>query len=308
MKVLITGGSGLIGRELTQNLTNDDHKVVILSRSPERVTGLPQGARAIKWNAKTAEGWGAEVDGADVIVNLAGASLAGDNFLPTRWTAERRQLLHNSRITDVGKAVTEAVEQATNKPGVVIQSSAIGYYGPRTDEIVTEESSPADDFLASLCVDWEAATAAVEDFGVRRVIIRSGIVLTTKSGALPRMLLPFKLFAGGPFGNGQQWYSWIHMYDEIAAIRFLIEHQNASGIFNLTGPNPMKNNDFAKVLGKVMKRPSFMPIPGFAMRMMFGEVATVVLDGQHVVPKRLQEMGFLFKFPELEDALRDLLK
>jgi uncharacterized protein (TIGR01777 family) len=307
MKIIITGGSGLIGRRLTKNLTQNGHEVVILSRTPSKLSALPSGASVVQWDAKSSTGWEDEAEKADAIVNFAGANLAGEGFFPTRWSEDRKRLLYDSRINS-GNAVVEAVTKAETKPKVVIQASAIGYYGPRGDEKITEESSPGSDYLARICVDWESSSEEVEKFGVRRVVIRSGIYLTPDDGALMRLLLPFKLFAGGPFGDGQQWYSWIHPTDEVEAIRFLIEHPDASGVFNLTSPNPEKNRDFAKILGRVMKRPSFMPVPGFALKTLFGEVTTVVLDGQRVLPERLQELGFSFKFPNLESALQDLLK
>jgi hypothetical protein len=306
MRVLITGGTGLIGRALAANLVADGHEVIVLSRNPQRATGLPAGVRAEGWDARTAEGWGSLADGADAIVNLAGENLAGAGFFPARWTAERKRLIRESRL-NAGQAVVQAVEAATQKPHVVIQASAVGYYGPRGDEVITEESPPGDDFLARLCVDWEASTAAVEEMGVRRAVIRTGIVLSREGGTLPRLLLPYRLFVGGPFGSGRQYYSWIHIADEVAAIRFLMENEAASGPFNLTAPNPLPNAEFGKVLGRVLRRPSAVPVPGFAMRLLLGEVATVVLDGQRVLPRRLQELGFTFRFPELEAALRDLL-
>ncbi len=306
MRIIITGGTGLIGRALTKVLVRDDHEVIVLSRNPDRATGLPNGTRVERWDAQTPEGWGHLADGADAIVNLAGENLAGRGFLPTRWTDERKRRIRESR-QGAGQAVVSAVEAATIKPNVVIQSSAIGYYGPRGDEIVTEDGAAGDDFLARLCVAWEASTASVESMDVRRAVIRTGVVLSTEGGALPRMLLPYKLFVGGPFGDGRQYMSWIHMADEVAAIRFLIENEDASGAFNLTAPNPLTNAEFGKALGRVMNRPSVIPVPGFAMRLLFGEVSTVVLDGQRVLPKRLQELGFTFQFPELEAALEATL-
>lgn len=306
MKTVITGGSGSIGRKLTAHLTQHGHEVVILSRTPARVTGLPDGARAAGWDARTSAGWLAEADGADAIVNLAGENLAGAGYFPSRWTDERRRRIRESRL-DAGKAVVEAVEKSQNKPKVVIQASAIGYYGPRGDEPLTEDSPPGDDFLANVCIAWEAATAPVEQHGVRRAVIRTGIYLTPDDGAVRRLLLPYRLFVGGPFGNGRQYYSWIHPQDAVQAIRFLIENPQASGPFNLTAPEPVRNKDFGKTLGKVLRRPSLIPVPRFALQLAFGEVVTVVFDGQRVLPKKLQALGFAFQFPALEAALRDLL-
>jgi hypothetical protein len=306
MNIIITGGSGLIGRRLTQSLTQDGHEVVILSRNPAQVSGLPTHARAVRWDAQTADGWEAEAEAANAIVNLAGSNLAGSGFFPARWTADRRNMHTDSRV-NAGKAVSAAVARAENKPEVVIQASAIGYYGPRGDEILDESAGPGGDFLAQLCVRWEQSTASVESQGVRRAVIRTGIYLDPADGALQRLLLPYRLFAGGPFGSGKQWYSWIHPEDDIGAIRHILENKTASGSYNLVSPNPLRNKDFGKTIGRVLRRPSILPVPGFAMKLAFGEVATVVLDGQRLAPKRLLEAGFEFQHPELEGALRELL-
>jgi uncharacterized protein (TIGR01777 family) len=201
------------------------------------------------------------------------------------------------------------VEGAKVKPIVVIQASGVGYYGPTGDEIVAEDTPPGDDFLATLASEeWEPSTAPVERMGVRRAIIRSGAVLDAKEGALPRLILAYRLFVGGYLGTGKQWLPWIHRQDEAAAIRFLIENEEASGPFNLTAPETLTHAEFGKVAGRVMGRPSYMRIPGFALRLAFGEVSKVVLEGQQAIPKRLQELGFNFRFPDAEAALRDLLK
>ena len=307
MRVIITGGTGLIGSALTRNLAADGHDVIVLSRSPGSVRGLPDNARAVGWDTRSADGWAELADGADAIVNLAAENLAGEGFFPSRWTPERRQRIRQSRL-EAGRAVVDAVERAEKKPAVVIQASAIGYYGPRGDEVITEEAVAGDDFLASVCVDWEASTAGVEEHGVRRAIIRSGLVLSSQSGALPRILFRYNLLGGGPFGSGKQWWSWIHLLDEARAIRFLIENEAASGPFNLTAPNPARNSEFGKTLARVMRRPHYLPLPAFVMHALFGEVATVVVDGQRVVPQKLQELGFEFRFPKLEPALRHVLE
>jgi uncharacterized protein (TIGR01777 family) len=306
MRTIITGGTGLIGRALAKSLTSDGHEVIILSRAPERATNLPDGARAERWDARTADGWGALVDGANAIVNLAGESLAGEGFFPSRWTPERRRRILESRV-NAGQAVVQAVQSASQKPDVVIQASAIGYYGPHDEEELTEESPPGDDFLAKVVIDWEAATEPVASMSVRHVPIRTGLLLDKNEGALPRLLLPFRLFAGGPMGNGRQWNSWIHITDLVRAIRFLIENEDARGPFNLTAPNPVTNAQLGRTIGRVMRRPYYMPVPGPALRAAFGEVTTVVLDGQRVLPRKLTGLGFEFKFPQAEDALRNIL-
>ena len=302
MRVVILGGSGLIGRALTADLTADGHEVVILSRNPGRTGGLPAGARAAGWDGRTAAGWEAVADGADAIVNLAGESLATG-----RWTEERKRAIRDSRLFS-GQAVVQAVEASVRKPGVVVQSSAVGYYGPRGDEDVLEDTPPGSDFLAGVCVEWEASTAPVEALGVRRVVIRTTPVLSLRDGALPRMVLPFRYFVGGPLGSGRQWFPWIHVADEAAAIRFLVEHPEASGPYNLTAPESLTNAQFSRILGRVMGRPSLIPTPAFALRLLFGEMATVLLDGQRAVPRRLQGLGFAFRFPDAESALKDLFK
>lgn len=306
MRIIITGGSGLIGTELTKKLSQEGHEVVILSRNPENVRALPSGAQAVAWDGRTTAGWGELVEETDVIINLAGESIAGEGFIPSRWTAERKQRIRQSRI-NAGKAVVAAVTTANHKPEVVIQSSAIGYYGPQADKIIDEEFPAGNDYLASVCADWEAASAAVEDQGVRRVIIRTGLMITAQGGIFTRLQLPFKLFAGGPMGSGNQYYSWIHMQDGMAAIRFLIGNKQAQGAFNLTAPNPITSREFGRTLGKVMGRPSIMPVPGFAMKIALGEVSMTALEGQRVIPKGLLELGFEFKFPDLEEALLEIV-
>ena len=308
MRVIITGGTGLIGRTLADALASTGHKVTVLSRSPERATGLPAGVQVERWDAKTAEGWGHLVDGADAIVNLAGANIAGSGFIPSRWTLKRKQILRDSRVL-AGRAVVEAIRGAKTKPSILIQASGVGYYGSTGDELATEDTPPGDDFLARLAHDdWEPSTEAVEEMGVRRAIIRSGAVLSTEDGALPRMLLPYRLLVGGHLGSGKQWHSWIHPEDETAAIEFLIDHEKARGPFNLVAPEPLTNADFGRVIGHVMGRPSLIPVPGFAMRLALGEVSDVVLEGQRAIPKNLLDLGFTFRYPDAESALRDLLK
>jgi uncharacterized protein (TIGR01777 family) len=308
MRVVITGGTGLIGHALSSNLASDGHEVIVLSRSPERAIPLPKGVRAEGWDARSTEGWGHLVDGADAIVNLAGANLAGEGFFPSRWTDERKRLIRDSRV-NAGQAVIQAVAQADQKPNVVVQASGVGYYGPCGDEVIAEDAPAGDGFLARFAADdWEPSTAGVEEMGVRRVVVRTAAVLDPNEGALWRLLLPFRLFVGGPMGSGRQWFPWIHIQDEVRAIRFLIENGKASGPFNLAAPEPLTNAQFARVLGQTMGRPSWIPVPGFALKLAFGPVASVLLEGQRAVPRRLLELGFVFRFPTAEAALRDLLR
>lgn len=302
MRVLITGGSGLIGRALSANLVRDGHEVIILSRRPERVVGLPGNVRAEKWDGRTAEGWSSLAEGADAIVNLAGEDISSK-----RWSDERKLAIRQSRL-QASQAVVQAVKAAATKPTVVIQASGIGFYGPGGNEEITEETPPGHDFLAQLATDWEASTASLESLGVRRAVIRTGVVLSTVGGAFPRMLLPFRFFAGGRLGSGRQWFPWIHIADEVGAIRFLIENKTARGPFNLTAPVLLNNAGFSRLLGQQLKRPSLLPAPGFALRLLFGEMATILLDGQRAIPKRLLQLGFTFRFPEAGAALKDLLE
>jgi len=301
MRVVITGGSGLIGSHLTRSLAGDGHEVVVLSRRPEEVGGLPSGARAQGWDGRTAAGWGHLVAGA-AVVHLAGESIAAG-----RWTEAKKRRIRTSRV-DSSRALVEAVEEAPEKPRVLLQASAVGYYGPRGDEDVAEDEPPGSDFLGRTCVEWEEASAAVEALGVRRPVLRTGLVLARDGGALAKMLLPFRLFAGGPVGSGRQAMPWIHLADEVGAIRFLLDHPTATGPFNLASPNPVTNREFARAVGRVLKRPSFLPAPAFALRLALGEMADILLAGQRAVPLRLAGLGFLFRFPTLEPALRDLLQ
>ena len=308
MRIIITGGSGMIGRPLVRSLAADDHEVIVLSRSPALVKGLPSGVRVEGWDGRTAKGWGALADGADAIINLAGESIAGEGLLPQRWTEERKARILQSRV-DAGKAVVEAVTAAARKPGVVVQSSAVGYYGTHGPEkTITEESPAGDDFLAKVCIAWEESTAPVEALGVRRPIARTGIVITFDGGALVPMALPFRFFAGGPIGSGKQPFPWIHIDDEVRALRFLVENPNANGPFNLAAPEPPTNAEFSRALGHIMGRPSLIPAPAFAFELAFGEVAMLVTEGQRTIPQRLLDLGFQFKFTDAEAALRDLYK
>lgn len=307
MRVIITGGTGLIGRALANSLAHDHHEVIVLSRNTNKTAGLDGGVQVVKWDGRTAQGWGSLADGAGAIVNLAGESIAGEGFPPSRWTPERKKRIIESRI-NAGKAVLEAITAATKKPEVLIQSSAVGYYGTHGDEPITEDHAPGSDFLATTCVQWEKVTEPVEKMGVRRVLIRTGILMSTKGGVLPQLSLPFKLFVGGPIGSGKQQMPWIHIDDEVGAIRFLIDTPSASGPYNLSAPEVLSNAELAKVMGRVLKRPSFFPTPAFAFKLAFGELSVLLTEGQRAVPKRLEEAGYPFKFPKAEPALRDLVE
>ena len=299
MRVLIAGGTGLIGAALTKSLVNDGHEVVILSRS----AGTSKGPLVshVQWDGRTIGEWVRQVENVDAVVNLTGENLSSGLWIPAR-----KQSILNSRV-DAGKVLVEAIRRAQRKPSVLVQASGVGFYGTRQSGLLTEDAPHGDDFLANVSTEWEASTKGVEELGVRRVVIRTAVVLSSEGGALERLLLPFRLFVGGPLGSGSQWMSWIHMHDQVRAIRFLIENQSASGAFNLSA-NALTNNEFAAVAGKVMRRPSFLRVPAFALRLLLGEMSTVVLEGQRVSAQKLIQLGFKFSFPDLEPALKDLLK
>ena len=300
MRVIITGGTGLIGTALTKLLSSNNHEIFILTRRFPDNPKLRAGVQHVQWDAATAEGWGHLVDGADAVINLAGEGIADG-----RWSEERKRRIYASRV-NAGKAVIEAITAAATKPKVLIQASGVDYYGPHYDEILTEDAAPGSGFLAQVCFDWEASTAEAERLGVRRAVIRSGVVLSNDGGAWPRIVLPFKLFAGGPIGSGNQYWPWIHIDDEVQAIRFLLDNENASGAFNLSAPAPLTNKEFALTLGKVMGRPAFFPVPSAVLKIAFGEMSTVLLNGKRAVPHHLLELGYSFKYPTAEAAFRDL--
>jgi uncharacterized protein (TIGR01777 family) len=305
-QVIIAGGSGQMGRALIGELVKRGDQVIVLSRQPGKVRGLPNGARAEYWDGRTSQGWGQWVNRETVIVNLAGENI-GIPPIPW-WLPGRRQRIRDSRV-HAGRAIVQAVQAATEKPRVVVQASGINYYGLRGDHIVTEQESAGDDFAARVCVDWEASTAAVESLGVRRVVIRTAPNLTKRGGILFYLALPFKMFVGGPIGNGKQWFSWIHTADQVGAMMFLIDNDGARGVYNLSAPDPKTNAEFGRLLARALNRPYWFPTPAFVMRLAFGELGDKLLLGSlRVVPQRLLDAGFKFRFPDAESALKDLLR
>lgn len=307
MRVVITGGTGLIGSALARHLGAAGYDAVVLTRNLGKTGSLPPGVRAEQWDGLTGKSWSHLLDGETVVVHLAGEGIADG-----RWTEERKRLIRDSRVGS-GKAVLEAIRSATVQPKALLQGAAVGYYGPRGDDEVVEGQPPGHGFLADVCVDWEASTAEAESLGVRRVLLRTGVVLAREGGALPRMSMPFKLMAGAPLGSGRQWLPWIHMADEVGAIRFLIERDDARGPFNLTAPKPVTNRELGDVLGRVLRRPNPLQalglgVPSPVFRAMLGEMADAVLDSQRVLPARLLELGYPFRYPDVESALRDLYR
>jgi uncharacterized protein (TIGR01777 family) len=301
-RIIILGATGFIGKALSRSLIEEGYEVVALSRSQNKGRkALGEHVKIVEWDSKSTKGWENYVEGAQAIVNLIGENLASG-----RWTQERRKSILESRL-NAGKAVNMAIQLAQSKPKVVIQASAIGYYGSRSDEILDESSDPGEGFLSGVAVKWEDSTKEIEPL-VRRVIIRTGLVLGQEGGVLSRLVQPFRFFLGGPPGSGKQWFSWIHLDDEVGAIRFLIEREDLQGAFNLTAPEQLMMKDFYHTLGKAMKRPSWLPIPGFVLRILFGEMAEeTILSGQRAVPKRLMEAGYKFDYPKAEEALKEIL-
>ncbi len=301
MRVLVAGGTGFIGSALVRALRGDGHSVTVLTRNPDKAR-LPDGVRAAGWDARSPAGWGHLIEETDAVVNLVGENLGGG-----LWTAKRKQRIRDSRI-NAGRAISQAIQAARQRPAVLVQSSGIGYYGFSGDTFVDEASPAGSDWLAQVSVAWEDSTRAVEDLGVRRVVARNALVLHGREGIFPLVLLPFRLFVGGPIGSGRQWFPWIHLDDAVQATLFLIKNQDASGVYNFSAPDPVTNDKLGKTIARVMRRPYYFPVPAIAMKTVLGELSTLVLEGQRAVPARLQELGYIFRFPTMEGALIDLLR
>jgi uncharacterized protein (TIGR01777 family) len=276
MRVAVAGSSGLIGTHLAAALRNRGDEIVALPRLGTRT-----------WS----------VEGADAVVNLAGASVAGK-----RWTPAYKKEIEDSRVLAT-RAAVEAIGSASRKPRVLVNASAVGYYGGRGDELLEESAGPGADFLANVSQRWEAEAQRAP---VRSVQVRTGVVLSPKGGALEKMVPPFKAFVGGPVGNGKQWFPWIHIADEVRAILWAIDH-DLSGPLNLAAPGIVTMRDFAKALGRALRRPSWAPVPAGALKILLGEFAGALLEGQRAVPKKLLDSGFRFRFDDLDSALRDVL-
>jgi len=301
MKIVLTGATGFIGRRLCRALAADGHELVALTRDPVSAQAtVPELGAAHPWHAVREYAPREALEGADAVVHLAGESVAG------RWTAAKKELIYETRALGT-KHLVEVIAKLDRKPRVLVSASAIGYYGDRGEEKLSETSEPGDDFLARVCRDWEAQAMRAEEAGVRVVRPRIGIVLGPGGGALDAMLLPFKLGAGGPLGSGQQWWSWVHRDDVVGLIRHALAGE-LDGPVNATAPEPVRQRDFAKALGRVLKRPAFLPAPALALKLVLGEFSSELLGSKRVVPERAQQSGYAFAHPELEAALRDCLK
>jgi len=298
MKIVIAGGSGFLGRPLAAALARDGNEIVVLTRGSGAARGLAQ-LRSVAWTPNGETGpWAAEIDGAAALVNLAGEPIAG-----RRWSDAQKQRILESRV-QATRSLVAAVRAAATPPPIFVSGSAVGYYGPLGDEVATEDTPPGSDFLAHVSVQWEAAATAAASARTRLVCIRTGIVLEKDGGALPQMLPPFKVGAGGPVGSGRQYWPWIHRDDWIALVKWAIQTPAATGALNATAPNPVTNADFARALGRTMRRPAFMPAPAFALRLMLGEMAdALLLSGQRAVPAKAERFGFAFRYPRLDQAL-----
>lgn len=300
MRVLISGVTGFIGSRLAADLSQTGHQIWGLSRDPDAARKkVPVLSDAFAWNPVAQQPPGNALADVDAVVHLAGEPVNG------RWTAKKKQRIRDSRVLGTRNLV-KAME-ASGPPPVLVSGSAIGYYGDRGDAELTDDAGPGDDFLAETCQQWEAEARKAEELGVRVVIVRTGIVLGDDGGALEAMLPPFKMGVGGPLGSGKQWWSWIHRDDLVGIMQSAVEDDSMRGVYNGTAPNPMQQKEFGKVLGKVLRRPAFMPAPAFALKLVLGGFSTELLSSKRVLPRRLEEGGFAFRHPQLETALRAAL-
>lgn len=301
-RVIVTGATGLIGKPLCTQLRERGYAVTIFSRSPDKAQrALPGMADYVAWQAEEHGPWERAIDGAHAVINLAGASLFGK-----RWTEQYKRVLWDSRIIGT-RGLVNAMRAARTPPAVFISGSGVNYYGARDDTVLPEDAPHGDDFLAKLCVAWEQEAFQAEPLGVRVAIMRSAVVLARGGGALPLMKLPFMFFAGGYILPGTQWFSWIHLDDEIGIILKALADAQVRGPVNAAAPNPQTNADFMRTLGRVLGRPAWAPVPGFALRLALGEFAYALITGQRVIPEKIVQHGYQFKFPTSEQALRDVL-
>jgi uncharacterized protein len=308
MRIVIAGGTGFLGSPLAEGYAEEGHDVRVLTRSlPEGQsrhdsgTGVP-GVTRVGWQPDGRSGpWASALDGADAVINLAGAGI-GDR----RWTPQRKALIRDSRVVPTRSLVT-AIAAASKRPAAFVSASGVGYYGTGNGAPKTEASAAGDDFLARLCQDWEAEAARARDAGTRVVVIRSGVVLERTGGALVRMMVPFRFFAGGPVGSGRQYMSWIHRIDWIEMIRWIVDTPAIAGPVNATAPVPVTNRDFARALGRAMRRPALLPAPAVALKLMLGEMAgPLLLTGQRVIPQCALDHRFHFRYPEIDQAFRGM--
>jgi uncharacterized protein (TIGR01777 family) len=307
MIIVIAGGTGFLGGPLAEMYAEDGHEVRVLSRTVpsgetrhDPGTGVP-GITRVGWIPDgTAGPWSSALDGADAVINLAGASLAAK-----RWNDATKRAIYDSRILAT-RSLVAALRGLTTPPPVFISGSAVGYYGASDNRPLSESDPPGTGFLAQLCADWEAEARQAQRDGTRVVVLRTGVVLERSGGALLEMMRPFRFFAGGPIGSGRQYVSWIHRLDWIEIVRWLVQTPGIAGPINATAPHPVTNREFARALGRAMRRPSFVPAPGFAVKMVVGEFADSILTGQRVIPARAQKDGYHFRYPEIDQCFRGI--
>ncbi|MGD8228226.1 MAG: TIGR01777 family oxidoreductase [Desulfobacteraceae bacterium] len=301
MKIFMTGGTGFVGTALTRKLTQQNHQITILTRALAKDSSLPKGVTYLEGDPAEKGGWQENVAEHEVVINLAGASIF------RRWSETAKEIIRDSRIHTTQNLV-DALAPRKGKETLLLSTSAIGYYGFQGEEDLGEESGPGDGFLASLAQEWESEARKAEAFGAKVALLRFGIVLGKDGGALRQMVPLFNMYLGSPLGHGEQWFSWIHEEDVAGIYSYLIAERNISGPLNCTAPNPVRNMDLTKTLAEVLGKPTFMPaVPGFMLRLIMGEFGSVLLEGQKVLPNRLLDMGFRFRFPKIKGALQDLL-
>lgn len=303
-RITILGATGFIGSALTQYLLEKNYKVAAISRNKNKAENLlGQDVKVYQWDYKDASKLADIFEQTDVVINLA-----GENIAAKLWTQKQKQKILNSRI-NIGEKINEAIDKTKQKPGLLIQGSAIGYYGFDTKNSCSETTSIGDGFLAYVTNEWEKSTEKAESSGIRRVIIRTGMVLGNAGGIFPQLIKPIKYFVGANLGSGKQWFSWIHLTDEIRAIEFLIQNHHLSGIFNLTAPNPVQSKTFNRMVAKALNRPLWLKIPAFILKLLPGNMGKeIFLASQKVIPSRLQENEFSFTYPELANAVNNLIK
>jgi uncharacterized protein (TIGR01777 family) len=302
MQIVMTGGTGFIGRSLCAALCLEGHRVTLLTRRREDAQrSCGSTVTAVEWNGREAGAWEHCLEGADAVVNLAGAPIADG-----RWTEARKRLLTESRVGTT-RLLVEAMSRRSSNPRTLVSTSGIGYYGATDDRVLDERATHGQGFLADLCLAWEAEALRATEFGVRVVILRTGMVLEQDGGALPKMLLPFRLFAGGPIMPGTQWVSWIHRRDHIGLIRWALTTPSVSGPVNAVAPDAVTMKQFCGLIGRVLHRPSWLPVPGFALQMALGELGTLMTTGQRVNPAKALAGGYIFHYPTLEPALRVIM-
>lgn len=302
MRIVLTGGTGFIGRPLCLSLCQEGHTVTLLTRRPAEAQRLfGPAVTAVEWNGREVGSWEQALEGADAIINLAGAPIAD-----ARWTAARKRLLTDSRVRTT-RLLVEALSRRSSRPRTLISASGIGYYGASDDRVLDEGAVRGQGFLADLCLEWESAAIRAAQFGTRVVLLRTGMVLELDGGALPKMMLPFRLFAGGPIMPGTQWVSWIHRRDHIGLIQWALGTPTVSGPVNAVAPTPVTMREFSATLGKVLHRPSWFQVPGLALNVALGELGTLMTTGQRVSPAKAMSGGYVFQYPTLEPALRAIL-